>query len=136
MQDRDFNGIVITVANDKYLRLLVAQGLDPNAPVILHIDGTFGITRLGLQLIVVGIQTRFNTLYPVAFGIVDGATTGAYGAFLQTIRVLLEEHGVRPDFVMVDFEKAIENAIGIVFPDTEVHKCAFHAVQVSGICAC
>ena len=75
------------------------------SPVVGFIDGTFGLSTSGLQIVVLGCLT--NQGYATVFGymITDSRENRAYAHLLQCAK----DAGFDPQYMMRDFEQAEVN---------------------------
>ena len=68
-----------------------------------------------------------NQIYPLAFGICDGENEAAYIWFFTRFK---ETFGETENLVFVtDRHKAIENALKVVYPNTQHGLCMYHISQ-------
>ena len=122
--------------------LFDSGNLDPNRIIVfkaedfkyLHeattwiMDGTFLICpQLFMQLYTIHVEL-FGGVFPVLFALLPNKTTLIYERLFRVIREVLESMPFKtdkdsipkPQYIVVDFEKAVINTIGKIFPHTRV----------------
>ncbi len=82
-----------------------------------------GLTAI--QVVTVSVLTNQGFAITISHMISDSRRTEAYQHLYQQLSTM----GLRPDYVMADFETAEANAIRAVWPDAVVRGCLFHFLQ-------
>ena len=91
-------------------------------------DGTFSICPpLSLQLYSIHVEL-FGIVFPILFALLPNKTTSTYERLFRVIRHVLESmpftangaHLPKPENIIVDYEKAVINTVGKLFPHTRV----------------
>lgn len=67
--------------------------------------------------------------YPVFFILMEYKTEQAYRTVLEYIKTIAPD--LRPQLIITDFERAIQNSVQEAFPDSQVVGCWFHSANVS-----
>ena len=57
-----------------------------------------------------------------------------YNAVFERVKALLPD-SVKPDYVLSDYETALQNGLSFIFPDSVVVGCWFHFSQVTMLCS-
>jgi len=97
----------------------------------LYMDGTFKYSaRFFTQMFTIHGLKNENYI-PLFFCLLPIKTTGTYS---HTFRLILQKYtslGVTllPQYVTIDFEKAIINAVYEIWPQTQIIRCRFHLTQ-------
>uniref|UniRef100_A0A914YWZ9 MULE transposase domain-containing protein n=1 Tax=Panagrolaimus superbus TaxID=310955 RepID=A0A914YWZ9_9BILA len=92
------------------------------------IDATFKVTpKFTYQLLVIHAQWR-NTheTIPCAYFLLNRKNQETYERAFEALKTLVNNS---PETVMVDFEKALHNAIGQAYPTADISGCFFHFCQ-------
>ena len=91
-------------------------------------DGTFSICPpLFLQLYTIHVEL-FGGVSPVLFALLPNKTTSTYERLFREIRYVLESMpftanavpSPKPENIIVDYEKAVINTVGKLFPHTRI----------------
>jgi hypothetical protein len=92
-----------------------------------YADGTFKSSpKLFCQLYTIhGVQ--YNNVIPTVFALVPNKSEAAYIRLLEALKSI--KPNLRPDSIMVDFDRAAINAFLQQFPQSTVHGCFFHLSQ-------
>ena len=107
---------------------------------LIIIDATFGVLQKPhKQLLVIHAQVRKEggTIInmPVAFAVMQNQSESAYQAVFEKVKELVEKddttgaHAMKVKRFMVDYEKAIWNALRAVWVGVTVRGCWFHFCQ-------
>ncbi|EGZ11995.1 hypothetical protein PHYSODRAFT_380775, partial [Phytophthora sojae] len=112
-------------------RYIVVQN-DPDLTTLIHLDCTHGVVKQKYPVFVVGISDCAGGFLPIVYYCASqrrGVDISWCLAFLK--RVVFSEIQVRfkPDFVMMDADKAQYNACAAELPETTVLMCWFHVTQ-------
>ena len=118
----DYHRILIWVS-DSGLALLRQQGQ-------VFIDGTFRVVPSQFKqcVIVLAFDASTNVYVPCTYSLFTGKSESLYRIFLHEISALLEHNWV-PRIIVVDFEKALINAVKQEFSGSRVLGCFFHFKQ-------
>lgn len=94
----------------------------------LGIDGTFWCER-GFQIVVVWGFMQPTDLSPtiLAVGLLDSKETDSYVEFFRALAGRCPN--LSPSVLSADFERAIREAIALVWPDATFEGCGFHWMQ-------
>lgn len=75
------------------------------------------------------LQFIFFQAYPVFFILMENKTVQAYRTILEFIKTCAP--GLRPELIITDFERAIQQSVQEAFPESQVVGCWFHSANVS-----
>lgn len=101
-----------------------------NSPKV-YMDGTFKYCcKYFYQLFTIHILQNGHYI-PLVFVLLPNKETRTYATMLKLIQTKCSELNLifKPKFVVVDFEKAIHNAISNIWPDAIIQGCKFHLTQ-------
>ena len=110
---------VVIFASENHLRKLAAS-------VTWCMDGNYAMApRIFMQLYVIHGRVS-GTFVPLAYALLQRKTQSCYETMLQ----ILEERGCDPSVVIIDFDKAVEQAMHAVFGEQlQVRYCFYHLTQ-------
>lgn len=80
-----------------------------------------------LLQVYVFLAERTRCVVPIAYALLPNKTTGTYIRMLNLLKSAWP--ALRPISVVMDFEEAMMNALGTVFPEALVQGCFFHLVK-------
>ena len=102
----------------------------------IHIDGTFKSCPRGYYQIlnIAGYYPDINGIIPIFFIPITGKSQYIYDCIFKDIKKILEDNGINQNDIpikfMIDFEKGLQNALKINFPNCKVGGCFFHFVKL------
>ncbi|XP_028788217.1 uncharacterized protein LOC114744193 [Neltuma alba] len=93
---------------------------------LIGVDGTFlkGKAR-GILLTAVGLDAN-DSLYPLAFALVDKENGVNCSWFIQWLRISLDLHNGSKVTFMLDMQKGLQHAVTEILPEAEHRLCARH----------
>jgi hypothetical protein len=103
-----------------------------SASVQMYVDATFKVCPFNTYQLIVVLAEVAGSPRPIAFGLMPGKKQKQYEAFFHFLKyaILRHENARRnPISVMSDFERALRNAIKVIFPSTKLLGCNFHHLQ-------
>lgn len=119
------NGNMLIFANLEVINLL------PNE-ITIFVDATFSVCPFNAyQLLIVSAEFA-GSPRPIVFAVMPGKKQQLYEHFFHFFKNALLSIGnktIKPVEVMMDFEKAMRNAIQKLFPGIIVRGCNFHFTQ-------
>jgi hypothetical protein len=90
-------------------------------------DNTYKTNNKGLALFQVVGLTNANMAFSCAFGLINTERQEGFGWLMEQVDSLRGEIHARPPKVTItDYDKAIRNAIAVVYPDAQPQLCIFH----------
>jgi hypothetical protein len=93
-------------------------------------DGTFHIvSKLFTQLVTIHGVTQDGWIFPLVYALLPDKKTTSFKYLFEELSK--NEYGaiLRPDIVLLDFEKASMRAVREVYPEVELQGCHFHFIQ-------
>ncbi|CAF1466004.1 unnamed protein product, partial [Rotaria sordida] len=129
----------ITITNQKFIlydnnddnrRLLIFASKEQldflNQCESWHCDGTFAVApKMFEQMYSVHGSIRGKSL-PLVYSLLPNKDQETYEELFKIVK----QHVTRkPKYISVDFEKAAENAFGVIYPQCEIFGCFFHFKQ-------
>lgn len=102
---------------------------DPNSETFG--DGTFGFCAKHFYQLYTVHTVKNGYFIPCVFALLPSKSQAVYETMLQHIISLCALHGhvFHPNSFHVDFERAMHNAIAVLFPETSISGCLFHLCQ-------
>ncbi|XP_028778511.1 uncharacterized protein LOC114735021 [Neltuma alba] len=93
---------------------------------LIGVDGTFlkGKVR-GILLTAVGLDAN-DSLYPLAFALVDKENGMNWSWFIQWLRISLDLHNGGKVTFMLDIQKGLQHAVTEILPEAKHRLCARH----------
>lgn len=121
--------------NDKY-KELVTFATEDNLKHLcmsekIYMDGTFQFcTKFFVQFFTIHILQNGHYI-PLAFSLLSGKQEAVYKTLFSSIIEKCNVLGyiLKPKKIVTDFEKAIQNAVRLSWPDSELEGCRFHLAQ-------
>nr|CAC37683.1 putative recombinase [Chironomus tentans] len=95
-------------------------------------DATFKVCPFNMYQLIVILAEIEGSPRPIIFGIMPGKKQSMYEAFFDFIKLSVLRHGNKkrkPISAMMDFEKALRNAVKQVFRGIKIQGCNFHHLQ-------
>ena len=89
-------------------------------------DGTFATAPVGFYQIYTIHGRLENESFPACYALLQSKESAMYAEFLKVIKAAC---GYQPDYLMIDFEMSMLDAIESVYEGTSVHGCLFHWKQ-------
>ena len=68
--------------------------------------------------------------FPIFLAVMSGKTRSLYKVVYERLKELVPDT-VEPDLILADYETALQEELGVVFPTAQVVGCWFHYSQVS-----
>ena len=94
---------------------------------VLILDATYKTNRYKIPLLVITRVTALNTSFYVGFAFMKAEYTEDYVWVMEQLRDLYDELGIPwPDVLLTDYQGALINACGIIFPEAEHMLCIWH----------
>jgi len=94
---------------------------------IWAVDGTFDIVCcMYTQLFTIHGITNDGFIFPFVYALLPNKTTESYKYVLEQLSDNTLGYVLRPEIVILDFEKAVINGVKEVYPDATLHGCYFH----------
>lgn len=96
-------------------------------PWVISMDCTYKTNRYGLPLLdIVGFASTGQTFH-LAFGFIQDEKQDSYEVILRCLAEAYESLEMQhPRTILTDKERALINAINVVFPDTKTISCIWH----------
>ena len=97
----------------------------------IYMDGTFHVAaHLFYQLDIIYVFSC-NSMIPVCYALLPDKTEATYKRLFRLLQQEAAQFNleIRPTVIQVDFEKAVINAIGHIFPYSSIRGCYFHFTQ-------
>lgn len=96
-------------------------------PWVISMDCTYKTNRYGLPLLdIVGFASTGQTFH-LAFGFIQDEKQDSYEVILRCLAEAYESLEIQhPRTILIDKERALINAINIVFPDTKTISCIWY----------
>ena len=124
---QDADSRIIVFASNADLRIMAEAN-------IWYMDGNYAMAPRGFLQLYVIRATVGNVTVSVAYALLQNKTQDAYEELFQAILTKCEAMDLFPDptLVLVDFEKAVINALKETFgPTLEVKGCFYHLTQAT-----
>ncbi|CAF1552573.1 unnamed protein product [Rotaria sp. Silwood1] len=116
--------------NDHHRRLLIFASKEQldflNGCESWHCDGTFAVApRLFEQMYSIHGSIRGKNL-PLVYSLLPNKNQETYEEVFTIVKQHIER---KPKYITIDFEKAAENAFGVIYPQCDILGCFFHFKQ-------
>ncbi|KAK3911699.1 PKS-NRPS hybrid synthetase [Frankliniella fusca] len=101
---------------------------------VWQLDGTFE-TSPDIFAQILTIHGEYHgEMLPMAFALLPDKHESTYTRVLEAIKDVCARQHIRrpgPTTAIMDFEKGLNNAVAVAFPDTELRLCLFHLKQAA-----
>ncbi|CAF2150458.1 unnamed protein product [Rotaria magnacalcarata] len=116
--------------NDHHRRLLIFASKEQldflNSCESCHCDGTFAVApNLFEQMYSIHGSVRGKSL-PLVYSLLPNKNKETYE---ELFRIIKQYVARKPKYITIDFEKAAENAFGVLYPECDIFGCFFHFKQ-------
>lgn len=135
IQPKTLRGDNFLFLNDKHKELVIFSTEDNIKHLCMsekiYMDGTFQFcTKFFVQFFTIHILQNGHYI-PLVFSLLSGKQETVYKTLFSSIIEKCNAVGYvfKPKKIVTDFEKAIQNAARLAWPDSELEGCRFHLAQ-------